>query len=209
MKTTMPNDEEMLAKLDSGLTALDTLRTDGLTRLKGIQATQTAMLEKEKARLSAKYSDDHTRVQKITGRLSYNQGLAAELDREIEKSTIAVPKTDADTWLTHGRVMKADGIALSGLTVALYDESDYKVSQIAVSSTDAKGYFALVYKIAESDTSSLADSQMLYLTIVDAKNKRLYQASEPLYARFGSIDYRIIVIKEPAQDDGSEDIGKT
>ena len=208
MTTTIPNDEEMLTKLDSGFNALDTLRTNGLIRLKEINATQTTMLEKERARLGTKYTDKHPRVRKITERLSYNQGLAAELSREIEKSTIEVPQTDANTWLAHGRVMKADGTALSGLTVSLYDDTDKEVAKIGQSSTNAQGYFALVYKIAESDTTSLADSQTLYLTIVNTNHQRIYQASEPLYARFGSIDYRLIVIKEPVQDDGSEDIGK-
>ena len=212
MTTKIPNDEEMLAKLDSGFASLDEQRANGLLRMRDFQATQTNMLEKEQARLEKKYSADHPRVMKIAERLSYNEGLRPELDREIEKSKIVIPEIDANTWMVHGRVMKTDGVALSGLSVSLYDEEEQWVSQLGHSCTDELGHFVLQYKIAENDRSPLSDSQKLFLTVKDSNHNRLYQATEPLYMRLGTIDYRLIVIKEPSQSCAppeTEDIGMT
>ena len=199
MITNVPNDEDMLAKLDSGFASLDEQRANGLLRMKDFQATQTTMLEKEQLRLEKKYSADHPRVRKIAERLSYSQGLRPELYREIEKSKIVIPEIDANTWMVHGRVMNADGVAISGLAVSLYDDEEQWVSQLGHSCTDGLGYFVLQYKIAENERLPLSDNQKLFLTVTDANHNRLYQATEPLYVRFGYIDYRLIIIKEPIQ----------
>ncbi len=212
MITKLPNDEEMLSKLESGFASLDEQRAKGLLRMSDFQVTQTKMLEKEQVRLEKKYSADHPKVRKIAERLIYNQGLRPELDREIEKSKIAIPEIDANTWMVHGRVMDAEGVAISGLAVSLYDDVEQLVSQVGHSCTDELGFFALQYKSAEDDRSSLADNQKLFLTVTDANHNRLYQATEPLYVRIGFIDYRLIVIKDPIQictPPETEDIGMT
>lgn len=199
MITKVPSDEEILAKLESGFVGLDQQRADGLVRISDFQATQTKMLEREQARLEKKYTADHPRVRKIAERLSFNQGLRQELDREIEKSKIVVPEIDVNTWMVHGRVMDADGVAVSGLAVSLYDDVEQVVSQFRHSCTDELGHFVLQYKVAENDRSPISASQKLFLTVTDANHNRLYQATDPLYVRFGTIDYRLIVIKEPIQ----------
>lgn len=212
MTTKVPNDEEMLAKLDSGFASLDEQRANGLVRMKDFQTTQTTMLEKEQVRLEKKYSADHPKVKKIAERLIYNQGLRPELDREIEKSKIVIPETDANTWTVHGRVMKADGVAISNLSVSLYDDEEQWVSQLGHSCTDELGHFVLQYKIAEDERLPLSDSQKLFLTVTDSNHNRLYRATEPLYVRIGSVDYRLIVIKDPIQSctpPETEDIGMT
>ena len=212
MTTKIPNDEEMLAKLGSGFASLDQQRAEGLLRMKDFQSTQTTMLKKEQARLEKKYGSDNPRVTKIAERLIYNQGLRPELDREIEKSNIVIPEIDANTWMVHGRVMKTDGVAISSLAVSLYDDMDLLVSQIRHSCTDELGHFVLQYKIAENDRSPLSANQKLFLTVKDANHNTLYQATEPLYMRLGTIDYRVIVIKEPSPNctpPETEDIGMT
>ena len=199
MTTILPNNDEMLAKLGSGFASLDGQRGDGLLKLKDFQATQTIMLEKEQARLEKKYFADHPKVKKIAERLIYNQGLHSELDREIEKSKIVIPQIGPNTWMVHGRVMNADGVAISGLAVSLSDDEEQWVSQLGYSCTDDLGHFVLQYKVAENDRSPLSDSQRVFLTVTDANHNSLYQAIEPLYMRIGYIDYRLIVIKDPVQ----------
>jgi len=66
MITKLPNDEEMLSKLESGFASLDEQRAKGLLRMSDFQVTQTKMLEKEQLRLEKKYSADHPKVRKIT-----------------------------------------------------------------------------------------------------------------------------------------------
>lgn len=212
MITKVPSNEEILAKLESGFTGLDEQRADGLLSMRNFQNTQTKMLEKEQVRLEKKYSADHPRVRKIVERLNYNQGLRQELDREIEKSKIVMPEFDPNTWMVHGRVMKADGVASSGLAVSLYDDEEQWVSQLRHSCTDEHGYFVLQYKIAEDEKSPLQDNQKLFLTVTDSNHNKLFRATEPLYIRIGYIDYRLIVIKEPSQictPPETEDVGMT
>lgn len=199
MITKVPSNEEILAKLESGFAGLDEQRADGLLRMRNIQDTQTKMLEKEQVRLEKKYSVDHPRVRKIVERLNYNQGLRQELDREIEKSKIVIPEFDPNTWIVHGRVLNADGVAISGLTVSLYDDEEQRISQSGHSSTDEHGYFVLQYKIAEDKKSPIQDNRKLFLTVTDSKHNKLFQATEPLFIRIGHIDYRLIVIKEPTK----------
>ena len=196
MTTKIPNDEEMLAKLGSGFAILDEQRADGLLRMKDFQATQTKMLEKEQARLEKKYSADHPKVRTIAERLLYNQGLRPELDREIEKSNIVIPEIDADTWMVHGRVMDTDGLAIGNVSVFLYDEKEQWVAQLGHSCTNELGHFVLQYKSAEKDRSPLSTSQKLFLIVKEANQNRLYQATDPLFMRLGTIDYRVIVIKD-------------
>lgn len=191
-----PNNEQLLEKLDSGFASLDEQRAIGLYRMNDAQALQATMLKKEQARLMKKYSADHPKVMQIAERLSYKQGLQSELDREIEKAKIVVPELDANTWIVHGRVLTTEGEAISGLTVALYDEHEQWATQLGQSRSDEFGYFVLRYTKAKTDRSPLSDSQKLFLTVSKAE-QTLYQATEPLYKRLGSIDYRVIVIQQP------------
>lgn len=73
------------------------------------------------------------------------------------------------------------------------------MSQLGHGCTDELGYFALQYKATENARPPLANNQKLFLTVTDTNRNRLYQAAEPLYVRLGYIDYRLIVIKDPAQ----------
>jgi hypothetical protein len=163
--------------------------------LKTLQSNQTTALEREQARLTNKYGANHPRVQQIAARLTYNQGLMRDLDREIERSQIQVPPFDLNTWLVHGRVLDQQRTGMQGLTVSLFNEQKQWIRQLGHACTDERGYFAIAYRV-EGQRSQIPPSQPLFLTITNPNRQILHQENAPLFVKLGQIDYREIVLTE-------------
>ena len=75
MVNEQPGDKEILKKVDDAFAGLDQQRAGGLESLKTLQTVKDDAARREKLRLTNKYGADHPRVEKITDRLNYNQGL--------------------------------------------------------------------------------------------------------------------------------------
>jgi hypothetical protein len=171
MNRKLPEEQDRFNKLDSTFTTLDQQRTQGLEQLKAMQLMHNTALEQEQKRLSAKYGEDHPRVQTIASRLTYNQGLFRDLDGEIGRSQIPTPSVDANTWLAHGFVLDGKGVGIEGLTVSFFDGQ-----------------------------TEQPDDQPLFLNVADKNQRSLYRDPTPRFAKLGLIDYWQIVLSDSTAD---------
>jgi hypothetical protein len=194
MNRKLPEEQDRFNKLDSTFTTLDQQRTQGLEQLKAMQLMHNTALEQEQKRLSAKYGEDHPRVQTIASRLTYNQGLFRDLDGEIGRSQIPTPSVDANTWLAHGFVLDGKGVGIEGLTVSFFDGQGQWVRVIGYACTDSRGYFAISYKTEQPD------DQPLFLNVADKNQRSLYRDPTPRFAKLGLIDYWQIVLSDSTAD---------
>jgi 5-hydroxyisourate hydrolase-like protein (transthyretin family) len=205
-----PANDEILNLLDTTLDGMDTQRGSDLARLQTLQDVRNKAQIREHARLGKKYGSDHPRVQKITNRIQYNQGVAQELKTEVSKAHITVPSFDANSWMVHGRVIKWEtGAAVAGVTVSLYDASGRWVRELAYTCTDKKGYYAISYtEVAGKEKEQLTDTayvssidtshvrEALYLTVTDQNKSIIHRENDPVKITKGQIDYRLIIIKQ-------------
>ena len=182
--------EERLAKIEDAANCLERERSQGLDRLKTLQTVKNTILEREQKRLTQKYGANHPRTQKVTRRLTYNQGLQRELEQEIERSKIQAPIIDSKTWLVNGRVLTQDLQGIQGLTVSLFNQNNKWVRELGFACTDERGYFAINYR-PQKDISA---KQPLTLTVTNAERQILHQEQQPLCVKIGLIDYREIVL---------------
>lgn len=190
-----PSEEEIFEKVDTAFNTLDKERLAGLERISLMHNIRDQAQQQEKARLTAKYGEDHPRVTKISNRLQYNQGARLELDYEIEKSKITLPDIDSNTWLVHGRVLDQDRKGVPDMTVSLYDENGQWVEELGHACTDERGYFALRYQVKDKKPD-VPETQPLYLTVTDEQQKIRHRETEPLYGAIGLMDYRLIILGE-------------
>ncbi len=188
--------EDILRSIEDVFETVEDERARGLERVKTIQDVKNGSLERESARLTKKYGEDHPRVQKIESRLTYNQSLMKDLAVEIDRSKAEVPAIDANTWMVHGRVLDETRIGIEGLTVSLFDEKGNWIKQMGYSCTDERGYFAITYSTEEDEKQR---EQGLFLTVTDKEHCVLHREREPLYVRLGWIDYREIVIDDQGE----------
>lgn len=188
--------EEIVARLDTVFTNLDKQRAQGLERLQLIQSVQNTALEREQQRLITKYGADHPRVQKITARLTYNQGLRKDLAREIDRSKITVPQFDPNTWQGHGLVLDKNGVGIKGLTVSFADSKGTWIQALGYACTNEQGYFSITYPAQTGQTPSIPDSQPIFLTVTDQNRRVLHRERTPRYVKIGQIDFWRIELTE-------------
>lgn len=186
------SEAEIVGKIDTSLNEVDNLRLDGLQRLKLMQDVKNRALVKEHQRLAEKLGLEHPRVKTIAARISYQEMLGKDLEREISKAQIQVPTLAADSWMVHGLVLDKADRGQSGMTVGLYDEKGKWRRELGYSCTDAHGYFALVYHPEVAIAQHAFESMQLFLHVSDQHAKLLYKDPEPLSPKIGQIDYRVI-----------------
>src|SRR5690242_14990702 len=116
--------------VDAGVETIDGQRADALDRLNQIRSVKASSMQREQARLAAKYGDNHPRVQALTNRIAINEGLIANLTAESARARTVLPTVDENRWVLHGYVRDEDQKGLSGLTVALYDQSNEWVREL-------------------------------------------------------------------------------
>lgn len=181
------SEEEVINRVNQTFTDLDRQRSQGLEQLKTLQSNQNAALERERLRLTNKYGADHPRVQKITARLSYNQGMFKELDREIARSQIETPPFDRNTWMVPGRVRTSQGVGVKGLTISFSDGNGRWVKQLGYTCTNDSGNFTFTYP-KQGEKPTIPATQPLFVTVTDSERRILYRASQPLFVRIGLIE---------------------
>ena len=206
--------DEIVTKVDSTFENLDQQRTQGLEQLQQVQTVQTSALQRERQRLTAKYGEDHPRVQKINTRLTYNQGAQKDLTQEIKRSKISVSQFDPKTWKGHGLILDQNEIGVQGLTVSLSDANGNWIQALGYACTNEDGYFSIIYpKETDSGTTAstatkpntttpdatapnVPDGQPLSLTVTNANRQQLHRERTARTFKIGQIEYWRIVLGE-------------
>lgn len=188
--------EGIVTKVDTAFTSLDQQRSQGLERLQLIQSVQNTAQEREQQRLITKYGGDHPRVQEISARLTYNQGLRKDLAREIDRSKITAPQFDPSTWQGHGLVLDKNAVGIKGLTVSFADGKGTWIQALGYACTNEQGYFSITYPAQIGQTPSIPDPQPVFLTVTDQNRRILHRELTPRYVKIGQIDFWRIEITE-------------
>ncbi|MEI7898004.1 MAG: hypothetical protein WCJ26_13280 [bacterium] len=168
-------------------------RAEGLEQLRSLQDVKDKLLIREQERLTQKYGSAHPRVQKISNRISHNKEFVKALDIELDRTKIKVAEVDSTSWMVHGRVLNEQYRGIPNLTIALYDEKGKWMRALNFSCTSLQGYFSIIYPAVGKESEIPAD-QKLFIVVSDKEKKIIHRATEPLYIKTGTVDYREIII---------------
>jgi hypothetical protein len=206
----MQTENENINRINKALDDLDVNRSQQLESLKQVKDVENDARKKEINRLSLKYGPDDPRIQTMRDQVDINKNLSGNLALEIERSNIAIPKFDKNTWMVHGRVLCEDMTGKEGLTVSFVDENGKWLRPLGYACTDAKGYFAITYDPAKDSKNEIPATLKMFLIVSDEKRNILFKDTEPLYVKIGRINYKDIqlsgknIICTPPESDNLE-----
>ncbi len=190
----MSTESENILKINKALDDLDARRSDHLESLKRFKDVENKVRKKELERLTIKYGADHPRIQKMSNQIDFNKNISGSLAYEIERSKIAVPRFDKNTWMIHGRVLSDKFIGIEGLTVSLFDENVRWIRAFGYKCTDGKGYFAIIYDPGKDDNKEKPTLQKVFLHVSDENKNPLLTDNEPFNVETGRIFYKELIL---------------
>jgi hypothetical protein len=185
--------ENIISQLDTALDEVDQSRAREMELAKSLLDEKHKHLEKEKARMEAKYGPNHPEVKKMEARLLYAGEMHQTLDAEIERTKVSPPPMPVTSWRVHGQIFNKDNSAPEGLTVFLTDERYQWVRTLPFAVTDALGYYALT--LEQKQITALKD-QKLYLGVSTREQRVIYRGTEAFLAEPGVIEYRDLVVNQ-------------
>jgi hypothetical protein len=198
------NLDDIARGIELGVDTIDEQRAVALERLQTIRQVKATSLKREQARLALKYGDDHPRVEALTNRIAINEGFLVDVAAEAKRARTDVPVVNDNEWILHGYVRDENKKGVSGLTVALYDQSNEWVRELGYACTDQNGYFKL------ASTSSLINKgEQVRLRVLSNQSETLYADQKLLAPGPGQVDYREVVLKAGAQVCGPPVTGRT
>jgi hypothetical protein len=185
--------QEIVGSFDS----LDAIRAEELDTTNRLQAiTNTAGIQ-ERARLAAKYGEDHPRVKNLDARLSYNVNMLKGLATAIERNNIKVPVLPVNSWRVQGRVFDSNDAPLKGLTVFLSNSNKQAIGGLDYTCTDEQGYYAIT--LGEREISDLKD-ETVFLAVSDANRRVVYVSSDALSISIRAVSYQDVFIEQSGCD---------
>jgi hypothetical protein len=186
--------DQIAQGIDKGLNTADEQRASAFDRLQYVRRAKSTSLQKEQARLSAKYGTDHPRVQTLGNKVVLNEGLWANVVAETIRAKTEIPVVDARTWVLHGYVRLKDGGGVPNLTVGLYDDQGEWVQALGHACTAPNGYFRI-----KSTSNILSDNIPVYVRVLNHQAEHLYADQKALRPAAGHLDYREIVLTGEGQ----------
>lgn len=134
--------EEAAAGFDRGVEALDGIRANQLAEGLRLESAKSSLYAREQTRLARKYGADHPRTLEMAAHSRENA--SHKMATLLEYNNAATPRPDPGKgWAIDGFVRSADGSALGGITVALYDAKDKWYARLGYACTNQDGYFVL------------------------------------------------------------------
>lgn len=186
--------DDIARGIGSGLDRADEIRAAKYEHLQFVRNAKATSLQREYARLSAKYGPDHPRVKATGQKAVHNLGLLGNIVAETIRARTEIPVADEETWILHGYVRDKNGGGLAHLTVALYDRGGEWIDELGHACTAANGYFKI-----ESTGDALGRKRQAYIRVLNNQAQHLYAAEKPLVPAPGEVDYREIVLTGEGQ----------
>lgn len=180
--------DQISQALQQNLPQLDVMRATVLDRMQLVRVARAASLTSEHARLSAKLGEDHPRVAELANRQAENDELIRALRVESERARVEVPEADAETWILHGFVFDDQMRGISGVTVALYDQSGEFVRALGFTSTSTNGSFRLDARNFQSVESPV------FIHVLNAQGAHLHTDDVPLTPELGKVVYQEVIV---------------
>ncbi|MCP4129989.1 MAG: hypothetical protein GY754_03125 [bacterium] len=201
MKPHKTNEQSFLSdktiEIDNALESMDGLKDEALASIKLLYIVKSRGLQKEYNRLSNKLGPHHPRVEKIKTMIEYNEGLFRDLDFEIEKAKIEVPKFGEKSWMIHGQILDKDKKGIGSLTVELYNDKGSRIERLGFCATDERGYFHIINDEKNLVHEHISKSDKLFISVFDTNHKIVHKDTSPLYTHVGEADYREIKLSGP------------
>jgi hypothetical protein len=188
------NLDDMSQSIYRGLDTVDDQRASALERLQIVRGVKASSLQREQARLTIKYGEDHPRVKALANRITINQGLRDNVVAETARARTVIPTVDENSWVLHGYVRDETNKGIQGLTVALYDQSNQWVRELGYGCTDQNGYFKI-----DSTSSLINKGAQVTLHVQDSHGEVLFADKKMLAPAPGQVDYREIVVSDDTQ----------
>ena len=130
--------------IEQSLPSFDANRATGYAELGTLRSAKSASLAREQKLLVTKHgAAAPARVRLAAQMLSHNENLRRELASTREIVETPVPDVDANSFVVHGFVRRANHAGIPGLTLALTDEPGNWLRQYGYACTDKRGYFQL------------------------------------------------------------------
>lgn len=201
--------DEVRRALERSLDGADAARAKGLEGLHRVRAVKANALDREHARLTAKYGAEDERLGAVAQRVEVNRRLVEQVSAEAERAAIDPPAPDPASWTLHGRVLDAALKGLPALTVALYSEKGEWLRQAGFACTDKVGYFRLTVKTLDKGATddqkpgheeTSRKQASVFIRVLDAKRATLHTDPHPVTPALGRVDFRQIVLGERPAD---------
>jgi len=159
---------------------------------------------RELARLRTKWGDADPRVDSLETKLAMDRVRARQLGAELERASTPTVSPDDETWVLHGRVRDTELKGLPRRFVGLFDAKGIK--RFTVVQTDASGYFKLEASVAgwrkvattlaaERGARKSGAEPALFLHVLDARKRTVFEDTRPLVPHGGAADYLEIVLE--------------
>ncbi|MBL9135497.1 MAG: hypothetical protein JNK85_06495 [Verrucomicrobiales bacterium] len=179
---------------------------DGLARLRAAKGTS---LQREHARLLARYGKEDPRVLRLEQKQSANQRFVGVIGVLASQARVADLDAKPGTFVVHGFVRDQALKALKGLTVQLVDGRGHWIEAFGRVCTDADGYFRLenreVGDRLEVSADTVASKASVRIQVLDAKEKVLHTGKDPVTVASGQVEFREIVLGDDACGCGPDD----
>jgi len=184
-------DSQVNQALEDSIVTLDRSRAQGLNELTALESAKYAVMQRDRARLVAKFGEDDPRVTALDEALALHRERVTVYQAEILGATATIPKVDDHSWAIHGHVLDAKLQPVEGITVALFSGDTWERS-LASACTDAKGHFQLGPKPVKEENRSLSLK-------ASQKEKVIYTDPAPVAVAAGRLEYRRVILNDRNQ----------
>ncbi len=186
--------DDIAGGIAEGLSRADEQRAAQFERLQFVRNAKATGLQREHARLSAKYGPEHPRVAALANKSALNLKFLSNIVTETIRARTEIPVVDKDTWILHGYVRDKSGAGLSNLTVALYDAGGDWIEDLGHACTAANGHFRI-----KTTGDSIRRERSVYIRVLNNQAQHLYASKSALIPAPGEVDYREIVLDGEGQ----------
>ncbi len=177
---------QLPAILTKGVAGFDQGRAAGLQRMSQLQSMRYAGLQRDRARLVAKFGAKSPRVEALDQQLAIHAAVLPGYQAEAAASTSTPPPVTSPAWALYGMVVDPNRKPVSGVTVALFT-GDVWNRDLGYACTAEDGTF----QILVNDVSKISDSFSLHIL---KNEKTVYVDPAPVTPATGQAEYREVVL---------------
>lgn len=177
---------QLPAILTKGITGFDQGRAAGLQRMSQLQSMRYAGLQRDRARLVAKFGEKSPRVVALDQQLAIHAAVLPGYQAEAAASTSKPPAVTSPAWALYGMVVDPNRKPVSGVTVALFT-GDVWNRDLGYACTGQDGTFQILVQ----DVSKVTASFSLHILKND---KTVYIDPAPVTPAAGQAAYREVVL---------------
>lgn len=184
--------DQQATDLLEGFDQLEQMRMEGYEMALSLHATKTEAQQRERARLVAKYGEQHARVRSLDRKLANGPVYAKAVRSQHTRASNKVPDLSSGAWQAYGLVVDKQGNPLENLTVSLFNAKGSWERELGYACTDPSGYFSLVVESPELVKKYW--DKPLTLTVTNFQQQVLLRDTTTVYLTPDKTETRRLVI---------------